>query len=143
MGRITNNICRKIFYYPLLFIKYMCNSIMLLFTNKYEKVYKDERTLCNLCNNTVELNDGYCYKCLESFNICINCKSIRIKKPVLKRSSYVYVCNKCPRYFCDNVSECSKIGLECISNDFILHKTNYINSKIDSDVCSCGFIQNT
>ena len=35
MGRITNNICKKIFYYPLLFIKQISNSIMLLFTNKY------------------------------------------------------------------------------------------------------------
>ena len=144
MGRITNNICKKMFYYPLLFIKQIFNSIILLFTSKYEKVYKDENyKSCNLCNNTVDGNDGYCNKCLESFNICTNCKSIRIKKPVLKRSSYVYVCNKCPRYFSDNISECGQLGLECISNDFILHKTNYVNSKMDLDVCSCGFIQNT
>ena len=65
MGRITNNICKKIFYYPLLFIKQISNSIMLLFTNKYEKVYKDEKNLCNLCNNIVDCNDNYCNKCLE------------------------------------------------------------------------------
>ena len=143
MGRITNNICKKFFYYPLLLIKYIFNSIISLFTNKYQKVYKDEKIVCNLCNNTVEGNDNYCNKCLESFNICTNCKSIRIKKPVLKRNFYVYVCSKCPRYFSDNISECRQLGLECISNDFILHKTDYINSKIDLDVCSCGFMRNT
>ena len=94
MGRITNNICKKFFYYPLLLIKYIFNSIISLFTNKYQKVYKDEKIVCNLCNNTVEGNDNYCNKCLESFNICTNCKSIRIKKPVLKRAEDVFQKNK-------------------------------------------------